>query len=294
MPTSCSAYPNDAEAHAAVERLIENGTPGAHISVLTGRLRPDHRDDLVGSFAGVGGPIATYDDGVRRGRLHPRGRAHGRLAGPADRGDRHPLREDHLGPQVFIQDQLLVANGTMGEVMEIYAPSFENDSAKRWENFTAVAALPAYHPAAFLYPTGYGTLGYGLPAAIGAKVGRPEARVIALLGDGGIMFTIAELAAAAQLRLPVVVVDNAGYGEIRNEMAERGDPVHAVDLDVIDFAALGRVLGCEGAVVDDQDGLADALERAFEADRPTVLHLHEDGAPPLTAGAVSQAGPPVG
>jgi thiamine pyrophosphate-dependent acetolactate synthase large subunit-like protein len=161
----------------------------------------------------------------------------------------------------------------------------------------AVAALPAYHPAAFLYPTGYGTLGYGLPAAIGAKVGRPEARVIALLGDGGIMFTIAELAAAAQLRLPlpVVVVDNAGYGEIRNEMAARGDPVHAVDLDLIDFAALGRVLGCEGAVVDDRDGLADALERAFEADRPTVLHLHEDdGAPPLTAGAVSQAGPPVG
>jgi hypothetical protein len=66
MPTSCSAYPNDAEAHAAVERLIENGTPGARISVLTGRLRRDHRDDLVGSFAGVGGPIATYDDGVRR------------------------------------------------------------------------------------------------------------------------------------------------------------------------------------------------------------------------------------
>ena len=110
----------------------------------------------------------------------------------------------------------------------------------------AVAALPRYTPASFLYPTGYGTLGYGLPAAIGAKVGRPDARVIAVLGDGGIMFTVAELAAAAQLRLPlpVVVVDNGGYGEIRNEMAEREDPVHAVDLDVPDFAALGRALGC--------------------------------------------------
>jgi thiamine pyrophosphate-dependent acetolactate synthase large subunit-like protein len=161
----------------------------------------------------------------------------------------------------------------------------------------AVAALPVYHPAGFLYPTGYGTLGYGLPAAIGAKVGRPEARVLALLGDGGIMFTIAELAAAAQLRLPlpVVVVDNAGYGEIRNEMAERGDPVHAVDLDVLDFAALGRVLGCEGVAVDDRNGLADALEQAFGADRPTVLHVHEDdGPPPVAAGAVSQAGPPIG
>jgi thiamine pyrophosphate-dependent acetolactate synthase large subunit-like protein len=161
----------------------------------------------------------------------------------------------------------------------------------------AVAALPAYHPAAFLYPTGFGTLGYGLPAAIGAKLGRPDARVVALLGDGGIMFTVAELAAAAQLRLPlpVVVVDNAGYGEIRNEMAERGDPVHGVDLDVVDFAALGRVLGCEGAVADDESGLADALEQAFAADRPTVLHLKEgDGPRPVAAGAVSQAGPPVG
>jgi acetolactate synthase-1/2/3 large subunit len=152
----------------------------------------------------------------------------------------------------------------------------------------AVAALPAYRPGSFLYPTGFGTLGYGLPAAIGAKLGRPEARVIALLGDGGIMFTIAELAAAAQLRLPlpVVVVDNGGYGEIRNEMAERGDPVHAVDLDTLDFAALGRVLGCEGMAVDDQGGLTEALERGFEADRPTVLHVHEsDGSRPVTASA---------
>ena len=139
----------------------------------------------------------------------------------------------------------------------------------------AVAALPAYHPGAFLYPTGYGTLGYGLPAAIGAKVGRPDARVLALMGDGGIMFTVGELAAAAQLRLPlpVVVVDNAGYGEIRNQMAERDDPVHAVDLDRIDFAALGRSLGCEGVFAADRASLASALEGAFAADRPTVVHL---------------------
>jgi thiamine pyrophosphate-dependent acetolactate synthase large subunit-like protein len=147
--------------------------------------------------------------------------------------------------------------------------------------YGAVAALPAYHPASFLYPTGFGTLGYGLPAAIGAKLGRPEARVIALLGDGGIMFTIAELAAAAQLRLPlpVVVVDNGGYGEIRDEMAEREDPVHAVDLEVLDFAALGRALGCEGLAVDDEGALAEALERGFAADRPTVLHVHEGDGP---------------
>jgi thiamine pyrophosphate-dependent acetolactate synthase large subunit-like protein len=149
----------------------------------------------------------------------------------------------------------------------------------------AVAALPRYTPASFLYPTGYGTLGYGLPAAIGAKLGRPDARVIALLGDGGIMFTVAELAAAAQLRLPlpVVVVDNGGYGEIRNEMAERDDPVHAVDLETPDFMGLGKALGCTGAVVDDAATLVDALERGLTSDRPTVLHVHEGTAQPIAA-----------
>jgi thiamine pyrophosphate-dependent acetolactate synthase large subunit-like protein len=149
----------------------------------------------------------------------------------------------------------------------------------------AVAALPRYTPASFLYPTGYGTLGYGLPAAIGAKLGRPDARVIALLGDGGIMFTVAELAAAAQLRLPlpVVVVDNGGYGEIRDAMAERDDPVHAVDLETPDFMGLGKALGCTGAVVDDGATLVDALERGLASDRPTVLHVHEGNAQPIAA-----------
>jgi len=143
--------------------------------------------------------------------------------------------------------------------------------------YGALANLPAYAPGSFLYPTGYGTLGYGLPAALGAKVGRPDTPVVALLGDGGIMFTLAELAAAAQLRLPlpVVVVDNGGYGEIRNEMGERGDPVHAVDLESPDFVALARALGCLAERADDPAALAGALARALAADRPTLLRVRE-------------------
>src|SRR5699024_11701434 len=76
----------------------------------------------------------------------------------------------------------------------------------------------------FLYPAGAGTLGYGLPAGIGATVAAPEARVIAVEGDGGSMFTIAELAAAAQARvkLTLIILDNGGYGETRTERADRG------------------------------------------------------------------------
>jgi acetolactate synthase-1/2/3 large subunit len=99
------------------------------------------------------------------------------------------------------------------------------------------------------------------------------------------MFTVAELATAADLRLPlpVVVVDNAGYGEIRNEMRDRDDPVHAVDLPSPDLAAVGRALGCHGVTLDGPDGLADAVTRALAADRPTVVHVRHT--PPTGEGA---------
>jgi len=141
--------------------------------------------------------------------------------------------------------------------------------------YGALANLTVHRPSGFLYPTGYGTLGYGLPAAIGAKVALPDAPVAALLGDGGVMFTVAELASAASQRipLPVVIVDNGGYGEIRNEMVDRADPVHAVDLESPDFAALARSLGCIGVTPVDPDGLTTAVDKAFAADRPTVIHV---------------------
>jgi acetolactate synthase-1/2/3 large subunit len=95
------------------------------------------------------------------------------------------------------------------------------------------------------------------------------------------MFTLAELATAAALRmpLPVVIVDNAGYGEIRNEMVDRDDPVHAVTLPSPDFAGVGRALGCHGVTLEGPDavaGLAAAVTAALAADRPTVIHLHHE------------------
>ena len=148
--------------------------------------------------------------------------------------------------------------------------------------YGVLSNMPAYRPRTLLYPTGLGTLGYGLPAAIGAKLARPDAPVIALHGDGGLMFTVPELISAAQLRLPlpVVVVDNGGYGEIRNEMADRGEPVHAVDLLGPDFTGLARALGCHGVRVSGPAELPGALTAALAADRPTLIHLPEHAAGP--------------
>ncbi|WP_342668961.1 5-guanidino-2-oxopentanoate decarboxylase [Amycolatopsis taiwanensis] len=167
------------------------------------------------------------------------------------------------------------------EILDALAPLMQRSTVVAGDStmacyYGALSGLTVRRPAGFLYPTGGGTLGYGLPAAIGAKLADPEASVMALLGDGGVMFTVAELAAAAQLglALPVLVVDNGGYGEIRNEMRERGETPVAVDLASIDFPALARSMGCHGEHVSGPAALTHAVTAAFAADRPTVLHIH--------------------
>lgn len=143
--------------------------------------------------------------------------------------------------------------------------------------YGALSNLPLSRPHAFLYPTGAGTLGYGLPAGIGAKVGDPSAPVLVLHGDGGLMFSVAELATAAELglALPIVVVDNGGYGEIRNEMDDRDEPIHAVALGSPDFVMLAHSLGCLGVRAQSSAEVASAVEKALHADRPTVIHVRE-------------------
>ena len=147
----------------------------------------------------------------------------------------------------------------------------------QWPATTAHCRISRFTDPSFLYPTGVGTLGYGLPAAIGAKVAAPDRHIVAMLGDGGVMFTIAELAAAAQARLaiPVIIVDNGGYGEIRNEMADRHDAVHAVELGTPDFPALARALGCHAVALDSPAQVGDAVAEAFGSDRPTLIHVRE-------------------
>jgi thiamine pyrophosphate-dependent acetolactate synthase large subunit-like protein len=143
--------------------------------------------------------------------------------------------------------------------------------------YGALSNLPAYHPGAFLYPTGLGTLGYAVPAATGAKLARPDLRVLALSGDGGLLFTLAELAAAAELELalPIVVVDNGGYGEIEREMHARDQPLVGVALGRPDLPTVARGLGCHGHDLSSLAELPDALETAFGAARPTLLRIPE-------------------
>ncbi len=134
---------------------------------------------------------------------------------------------------------------------------------------------PVREPAQLLYPTIYATLGYGLPAAIGAKIGDPARPVLALVGDGALMFAVAELATAVEQRLPlpVVVVNDHGYTEIRDGMHRAGIPPFAVDLHTPDFAAVGRAMGGDGVCVRSVSDAVDAVLHALDAPRPTVVEV---------------------
>lgn len=146
--------------------------------------------------------------------------------------------------------------------------------------YGAAPSLRLTRDHSLLYPSGFGTLGYGLPAAVGAKLANPDRAVACLQGDGGIMFTIAELASAAALglALPVVLVRNGGYGEIRRQMVERGQPALGVDIDAPDFELVARGLGCLGTTATDGAELESAIKVALEADRPTVICVDEQPA----------------
>ncbi|WP_404982659.1 5-guanidino-2-oxopentanoate decarboxylase [Cobetia marina] len=126
--------------------------------------------------------------------------------------------------------------------------------------------------------TGYGTLGYGLPAAMGATLGRPDLPVIALVGDGGIMFTLSELACAVEEQLPVVIVlwHNQGYEEIRRFMDNAGVTRLGVDIQAPDFQLLARGFGCAAVAIDSPQALQVALNER-DASAPLLVEIDAAG-----------------
>ena len=124
-----------------------------------------------------------------------------------------------------------------------------------------------------------GSMGYGLPAAVAAKLRHPDRTVVCFAGDGCFQMTGQELATAVQYDAPVIVlvVDNGMYGTIRMHQ-ERIFPgrVHATSLTNPDFAALARAYGAYGERVERDAQFPTAFARAREAGVPAVLHLVVD------------------
>ncbi len=134
-------------------------------------------------------------------------------------------------------------------------------------------------PGTFLGPTS-GAMGYGLPAAIAAALVHRDRPVVAIVGDGGLGMSMAELETAVRehARVIVLVFDNESYGMIRSYQDRRPAAPLATDLGPIDFAAVARACGARGVRVETDDAFEPALRQALAEDRPTVIHLRFDRA----------------
>jgi acetolactate synthase-1/2/3 large subunit len=163
-------------------------------------------------------------------------------------------------------------------LLEAIRSAVPRDAITAWDMtilaYWAAAHFPALEPRRFLYPLGSGTLGYAWPAALGASIALPGTPMLAVVGDGGFLYGIQELATARQHALDVVVlvVDDGGYGILREYQRDSYDDTVAVDLKQPDFVSLAQAFGIASERVAPEE-LREALEGALAADGPVVLHL---------------------
>jgi acetolactate synthase-1/2/3 large subunit len=129
-----------------------------------------------------------------------------------------------------------------------------------------------------LAPTS-GTMGYGLPAAIAAKLRYPQRTVVAFAGDGDFMMNAQELATAMQYQANIIliIINNGIYATIRMHQ-ERDYPARVIGTDMInpDFVALAKAHGAHAELVVSSDEFAAAFERAMQAGRPAVIEVQLD------------------
>jgi acetolactate synthase-1/2/3 large subunit len=127
-------------------------------------------------------------------------------------------------------------------------------------------------PDSFVQPAGVGGMGYAIPAALAAKVVRPNHSVVAVCGDGGFAIGMNGLMTALEEQLPIVVVvlNNQALGWVKHGQRDR--PI-ACDFREFDHAAIARAMGCGGIRVEKPDELGPALKRARESGEPTVVDV---------------------
>jgi len=180
---------------------------------------------------------------------------------------RERLRQAREGSYARFFDALQEALPDLVLVGDSAQPTY-----RAWLQYETDAPRRYFHSA-----SGYGTLGYAIPAAIGAKLGTPGLPVAALIGDGAAQFTLGELSAAAELGLPVIFLlwNNGGYEEIRRFMCESGVEPTGVSLKSPDFLKVAEGLGCRAVRARDLPALKVALREAAAASRPTLIEVDQ-------------------
>jgi acetolactate synthase-1/2/3 large subunit len=178
------------------------------------------------------------------------------------------VRERIASQELTLEQQVLAS---VREALPDTSPSFWDMTILA---YWAWSAFDARHPNTMHSAQGAGGLGYGFPAALGAAVADPTRPVLAVSGDGGAMYSIAELATARQYDLPVtwLIVDDGGYGILREYMTDTFGEATATELSRPDFVALAESFGVP-ATRTSVETLTEDLEKAFAQPGPSVVVL---------------------
>ena len=137
-------------------------------------------------------------------------------------------------------------------------------------------AFPTLRPRSYITSSYMGNLGFAFPTALGVKVGNPDKAVVALCGDGGFMYAMADLATAVQCGINVVAVvfNNRQFGSSKRDQDLRfGGRVIGTELRNPDFVRLAESFGASGIKVERLDNFSAAVQEAIEGNRPTVVEV---------------------
>ncbi len=126
--------------------------------------------------------------------------------------------------------------------------------------------------------TGFGTLGYALPAATGAAIAADNKPVVCLIGDGGLQFVLGELGALKDTGLPVAIVVwcNNGYREIKTSMENASVSTVGVEFTVPDFVAVANAYGIKGVEINSTGKLCEQIESSYDSGESVLIVVNED------------------
>lgn len=161
-----------------------------------------------------------------------------------------------------------------------------------WNKNGVGQQFPAYGAGTILTPGGYATMGFGAPAALGAKIACPDRVVVSLVGDGGFGQNPAVLATAAEENIAVVwvIMNNYAFGTIAGLEKAHFGTTHGTVFQKDgkpyspDYAAIARAYGVEGVKIRSADEFKPALERAVQANKPFVIDVEMINVPTPTSG----------
>ncbi|MGB3482594.1 MAG: thiamine pyrophosphate-binding protein [Mycobacterium sp.] len=175
-------------------------------------------------------------------------------------------------------DLIRQGRGAELAVMDVIRKAWPEEAVTAWDmtilGYWSTQYFPVLNPRTYIYPHGSGSLGYAMPAAIGAAAAQPSSPVLAVVGDGGSMYGLSTLAVAKQYNLQVrfLISNNNAYGVLREYQMEDFGVTHGVELEQPDFAALCTAFGVPVRTAT-PDTLGEQLDWALQQDGPAAVVL---------------------